>query len=216
VGGEPFLNAQFALNCSLKASNDRKKSSTDRLLADVLAVLVPYGVKGEIVRSVDHGIKPGVPSNMGKGDDWPKLRKKILAADIYVLGLPIWLGQPSSVAKRVLERMDAFLEEAGDKGRMPAAGKVALVAIVGNEDGAHRCHAECFQALNDVGFTIPAKSDIYWVGEAMGDVNYVDLPGTPEKVSGGIEMAASNAAHLAGLLKGQGYPGVAESLFQCC
>ncbi|TIN59399.1 MAG: NADPH-dependent oxidoreductase, partial [Mesorhizobium sp.] len=36
----------FALNCSLKASNDREKSSTDRLLADVLAALMQYEVKG--------------------------------------------------------------------------------------------------------------------------------------------------------------------------
>ncbi|RUX98092.1 MULTISPECIES: NAD(P)H-dependent oxidoreductase [unclassified Mesorhizobium] len=198
----------FALNCSLKASDDKEKSSTDRLLADLLAALVPHGVKGEIVRSLDHDIKAGVLSDMGKGDDWPKLRRKILAADIFVLGLPIWLGQPSSVAKRVLERMDAFLDETDGQGRMPAAGKVALVAIVGNEDGAHHCHAACFQALNDVGFTIPANSGIYWVGEAMGDVNYVDLPETPEKVAAAIEMAASNAAHLAGLLKGDAYPGV--------
>ncbi|TPN41867.1 MULTISPECIES: NAD(P)H-dependent oxidoreductase [unclassified Mesorhizobium] len=198
----------FALNCSLKASDDKEKSSTDRLLADLLAALVPHGVKGEIVRSLDHDIKPGVLSDMGKGDDWPKLRQKILAADIFVLGLPIWLGQPSSVAKRVLERMDAFLDETDGRGRMPAAGKVALVAIVGNEDGAHHCHAACFQALNDVGFTIPSNSGIYWVGEAMGDVNYVDLPETPEKVAAAIEMAASNAAHLASLLKGEAYPGV--------
>jgi multimeric flavodoxin WrbA len=198
----------FALNCSLKASGDKEKSSTDRLLADLLAALVPHGVKGEIVRSLDHDIKAGVLSDMGKGDDWPKLRRKILAADIFVLGLPIWLGQPSSVAKRVLERMDAFLDETDGQGRMPAAGKVALVAIVGNEDGAHHCHAACFQALNDVGFTIPANSGIYWVGEAMGDVNYIDLPETPEKVAAAIEMTASNAAHLAGLLKGEAYPGV--------
>lgn len=198
----------FALNCSLKASDDKEKSSTDRLLADLLAALVPHGVKGEIVRSLDHDIKPGVLSDMGKGDDWPKLRHKILAADIFVLGLPIWLGQPSSVAKRVMERMDAFLDETDDRGRMPAAGKVALVAIVGNEDGAHHCHAACFQALNDVGFTIPANSGIYWVGEAMSDVNYVDLAETPEKVAAAIEMAASNAAHLASLLKGEAYPGV--------
>lgn len=113
----------FALNCSLKASNDREKSSTDRLLADVLAALMQYEVKGEIVRALSHDIKPGVLSDMGEGDDWPKLREKILGADIFVLGLPIWLGQPSSVAKRVLERMDAFLEETDDKGRMPAAGR---------------------------------------------------------------------------------------------
>jgi multimeric flavodoxin WrbA len=200
----------FALNCTLKMTNDKEQSSTDRLLADLLAAMVTHGVKGEIVRALDHDIKPGVLSDMGKGDDWPKLRRKIVAADIFVLGLPIWMGQPSSVAKRVMERMDAFLSETDDKGRMPAAGKVALVAIVGNEDGAHHCHAECFQALNDVGFTIPANGGVYWVGEAMGDVNYVDLPGTPEAVVEMIEMAAASAAHLAALLKAKNYPGVAK------
>ncbi|TPJ39594.1 flavodoxin family protein [Mesorhizobium sp. B2-5-13] len=198
----------FSINCSLKASDDREKSSTDKLIADLLAALKPHGVEGEVVRALDHDIKPGVLSDMGKGDNWPGLREKILAADIFILGLPIWLGQPSSVAKRIMERMDAFLEETDDKGRMPAAGKVALVAIVGNEDGAHHCHAECFQALNDVGFTIPANGGVYWVGEAMHDVNYVDLPKAPDKVSEAIEMAASNAAHLAGLLKSKAYVGV--------
>lgn len=198
----------FAINCSLKASGDKEKSSTDKIIADLLSALKPHGVKAEVVRALDHDIKPGVLSDMGKGDDWPDLREKIVGADIFILGLPIWMGQPSSVAKRVMERMDAFLEETDGKGRMPAAGKVALVAIVGNEDGAHHCHAECFQALNDVGFTIPANGGVYWVGEAMGDVNYVDLPKTPEKVAGMIEMAASNAAHLATLLKAKAYTGV--------
>ncbi|SFU21316.1 hypothetical protein SAMN05518861_12677 [Mesorhizobium sp. YR577] len=92
---------------------------------------------------------------------------------------------------------------------MPAAGKVALVAVVGNEDGAHHCHAACFQALNNVGFTIPANGEIYWVGEAMGSVNHVDFTGTPEKVVDTLKMAASNAAHLARALKGENYPGAA-------
>ncbi|MFA6156086.1 flavodoxin family protein [Mesorhizobium sp.] len=200
----------LAINCSLKASGDKEKSSTDKIIADLLSALKPHGVKGEVIRALDHDIKPGVLSDMGKGDDWPKLRAKIVAADIFILGLPIWMGQPSSVAKRVMERMDAFLEETDDRGRMPAAGKVALVAIVGNEDGAHHCHAECFQALNDVGFTIPANGGVYWVGEAMGDVNYVDMPEIPEAVSGMLEMAASNAAHLASLLRGKPYIGVDE------
>ncbi|TPI54484.1 MULTISPECIES: NAD(P)H-dependent oxidoreductase [unclassified Mesorhizobium] len=200
----------FALNCTLKASDDAEKSSTDRLLADLLAAMVPHGVRGEIVRALDHDVKPGVLSDMGEGDGWPQLRRKILDADIFVLGLPIWLGQPSSVAKRILERMDAFLSETDKQGRMPAAGKVAIVAIVGNEDGAHACHAACFQALNDVGFTIPANGGVYWVGQAMGDVNYVDLPGTPEAVVEMIEMTASNAAHLASVLKERQYPGVGK------
>lgn len=205
------MHTAFALNCSLKASGDKEKSSTDKMLSDLLSSFESHGVKGEIVRALDHDIKPGVLSDMGKGDDWPKLRKKILAADIFILGTPIWLGQPSSVAKRVMERMDAFLDEADDKGRMPAVGKVALVAIVGNEDGAHHCHAECYQALNDVGFTVPANAGVYWVGEAMGDVNYVDLPKTPDKVANTIEMAASNAVHLAKILAGSTYPGVGKS-----
>jgi multimeric flavodoxin WrbA len=198
----------FAINCSLKASGDKEQSSTDKLIADLLTALQPRGVTGEVVRALDHDIKPGVLSDMGKGDEWPALRQKIVDADIFVLGLPIWMGQPSSVAKRILERMDAFLSETDDKGRMPATGKVALVAIVGNEDGAHHCHAECFQALNDVGFTIPANGGVYWVGEAMGSVNYVDLPEIPEAVDAMLETAASNAAHLAALLKGKPYVGV--------
>ncbi|MBA3447434.1 MAG: flavodoxin family protein [Pseudaminobacter sp.] len=198
----------FAINCSLKPSDDAEESSTDRMLSDLLAALEPHDVAGEIVRALDHDIKPGVLSDMGKGDGWPKLRAKIVEADIFILGLPIWMGQPSSVAKRVLERLDAFLSETDDKGRMPAAGKVALVAVVGNEDGAHACHAACFQSLNDVGFTIPANAGVYWVGEAMGSVNYVDLPGTPEKVVDMLKMAASNAAHLARALKREIYPGV--------
>lgn len=96
----------FALNCSLKASNDREKSSTDRLLADVLAALMQYEVKGEIVRALSHDIKPGVLSDMGEGDDWPKLRKKILAADIFVLGLPMWLGQARPGADGCVSRGD--------------------------------------------------------------------------------------------------------------
>jgi multimeric flavodoxin WrbA len=178
------------------------------MLADLLAALEQHDVKGDVVRALDHDIRPGVESDMGKGDGWPALREKIIASDIFILGTPVWMGQPSSVAKRVLERMDAFLYEADERGRMTAAGKVALVAVVGNEDGAHHCHAACFQALNDVGFTLPANGGVYWVGEAMGDVNYVDLPGTPPKVVEMLAMAASNAAHLARLLGAAEYPGV--------
>lgn len=192
----------FALNCSLKPSNAKEKSSTDRILQELIDDLSSHGVENDI--------KPGVLSDEGEGDDWPELRGRILAADIFLLGLPIWLGQPSSIAKRVLERMDAFLSETDERGRMPAAGKVALVAIVGNEDGAHHCHAACFQALNDVGFTIAANAGVYWVGEAMGKINYVDLEKSPDPVKQTRAMAAANAAHLAGLLKQKAYEGVPE------
>lgn len=206
---DPALRA-FALNCSLRPSDSDQQSSTDRMISDLLTAMRPHGITGETERVADYNVKPGVLSDMGAGDDWPKLRARVLAADIFVLGTPIWLGQPSSVARRILERIDAFLSETDDRGRMPAAGKVALVAVVGNEDGAHACHAACFQALNDVGFTIPANAGVYWVGEAMQARNYVDLDAIPDPVQSTLNTAASNAAHLARLLKQSEYPGVTQ------
>jgi multimeric flavodoxin WrbA len=196
----------LALNCTLKRGG--ATSSTDKLLKEVLQELKPLGVTGDIVKVVDLDIKAGVSSDEGDGDDWPELRRKILGADIVILGTPIWLGQLSSVAKRVLERMDAFLEETDDRGRMPASGKVAVAAVVGNEDGAHHCHAELYQALNDVGFTIPACAGTYWVGEAMGSVDYKDLKEPYDKTAQTTKMLAINAAHLAKLLKANPYPGM--------
>lgn len=197
----------IALNCSLRASGDEEPSSTQRMIDAVFTELGTHGVTGKTVRVVEQNVKPGVLSDMGEGDDWPAIRAAIVEADIFILGLPIWMGQLSSVAKRVLERLDAFLSETDDRSRMPAFGKVALVAVVGNEDGAHSCHASAFQALNDVGFTIPANAGLYWVGEAMGKTNFVDLPEVPENVASTISMAVSNAVHAARLLKAEPFPG---------
>jgi multimeric flavodoxin WrbA len=133
----------------------------------------------------------------------------LLAADIVVIGTPIWLGQPSSVSKRVLERMDAFLDEKDDRGRMPSYGKIALCCVVGNEDGAHHVGAEVCQALFEVGFTIPAGGSTYWVGEAMGSKEYKEFKSPPKNVAQWNEMLASNTVHLARLLKEQSYPGIA-------
>ena len=116
------------------------------------------------------------------------------------------MGQPSSIAKRVLERMDAFLGEIDEQGRYPTFGKVAIAAVVGNEDGAHHVCAELYQGLADVGFTIPGGSPPYWVGEAMGSTDYKDLDRTPDKVTETIRTIASNAAHLARLLQARPYP----------
>jgi multimeric flavodoxin WrbA len=195
----------FSLNCTLKSGPT--PSSTDKLLDEALAEFRKQGAEGEIVRAADHDIKAGVKSDEGDGDAWPALRKKLLDADIFVLGTPIWLGQPSSIAKRVMERMDAFLGETDEQDRMPSYGKVACCAIVGNEDGAHHCSAEIFQALNDVGFTIPANGMTYWVGEAMADVDYKDLEKPYKKTVNATQMMVRNAVHLAKLLKAETYPG---------
>jgi multimeric flavodoxin WrbA len=200
----------IAINCTLKAKPG-EPSSTDMMIGIVAAELARHGVAlAETIRLAEHNILPGVSSDEGPGDDWPDIRRRILAHDILIFGTPIWLGQMSSIAKRVLERMDAFLGETDANGRMPSFGKLAVAAIVGNEDGAHNVTADLFQALNDEGWTIPAGAACYWVGEAMQGTDLKDLPRTPDKVIETAKMLASNAAHLARLLKAEAYPGVAE------
>jgi multimeric flavodoxin WrbA len=193
----------LALTCSLKPSP--APSSTDKLAGQVLDALAKKGVAGELVRVVDHDVKPGVEADMGDGDEWPAIREKLMAADILVFATPTWLGHMSSVAQRVLERLDAELSETDDSGRPVVSGKLAVVAVVGNEDGAHAIMADAYQALVDVGFTVPAQGGTYWNGEAMQGVDYVDLDETPEAVASATQTAAENAAHLARLLKEQPY-----------
>lgn len=196
-----------ALNCSLKPSP--APSSTDTLLGQLNTALEGHGVRtGGIVRVADHDVKPGVESDMGAGDEWPAIREQILAADIFLLGTPIWMGHPSSVCQRVLERVDAFLGEEDDQGRMISTDRVAGVVTVGNEDGAHHVAAELYQGLVDVGFTVPANAQTYWVGRAMEGTDYRDLDEAPESVASQTEMVAAHLAHLAGLLAEHPYPPV--------
>ena len=198
----------IAINCSLK-HKEGPPSSTDKMIQLLGGELQKHEVAlTETIRICDRNILAGVSSDEGQGDDWPDVRKRILEADILIFGTPIWLGQLSSLAKRVLERMDAFLGETDDAQRTPAYGKVAVAAIVGNEDGAHRVTADLFQALNDVGWTIPAAGACYWVGEAMHSTDFNELPKVPDPVAKTAAMLASNAAHLADVLRQQAYPGV--------
>jgi multimeric flavodoxin WrbA len=193
----------LALTCSLKPSPE--PSSTDKLAGQVLDALAAQDVTGELIRVVDHDVKPGVEIDMGGGDAWPSIREKLMAADILVFATPTWMGHMSSVAQRVLERLDAELSETDDSDRPLITGKVAIAVVVGNEDGAHAITADIYQSLADVGFSIPAQGGTYWNGEAMQTVDYVDLDETPEATASATKTAAENAAHLARLLKAKPY-----------
>jgi multimeric flavodoxin WrbA len=194
----------LALICSLTPSP--AASSSELMARHVLDELAAHGVSGTSLRVVDHNVMPGVQVDMGDGDAWPGIRDKILAADILVLATPIWMGHPSSITQRVMERLDADLAETDNEGRPIMYGKVAIVAVVGNEDGAHKTVADTQQGLNDVGFTLPAQGATYWVGEAMQTVDYKDLKAVPEKVAATTAGAARNAAHLARFLRTSQYP----------
>jgi multimeric flavodoxin WrbA len=194
----------LVLVCSLKPSP--ADSSSHLLGTQVLDALKEHGVEGEVIRAVDHDIKFGVTTDEGDGDEWPAIRAKMLDADILVLATPIWMGHPASVAKMVLERLDAELGETDEQGRKSTYGKVAAVAVVGNEDGAHHVVAECLQALNDTGFSVAANGGTYWVGEAMQGVDYIEKETTPEATAGTTKTLAANTAHLAKLLRADPYP----------
>jgi len=193
-----------ALVCSLKPSP--ATSSSELMARQLLDELSSLSVEGEVVRVVDHDVRPGVEADMGDGDAWPGIRAKIVDADILILATPTWVGHMSSVAQRVLERLDAELSETDGEGRPAMFGKVALAAVVGNEDGAHKIVADLFQALNDTGFTIPAQGATYWNGEAMQTTDYLDLDETPKAVASTNATAAHNAAHLAAWLREHNYP----------
>jgi multimeric flavodoxin WrbA len=198
------LLSALALVCTLKPSPE--VSSSQLIAEQVLEALGEHNVAGTLLRVVDYDVRPGVERDMGDGDEWPEIHRRISEADVLVLATPTWLGHPSSIAQRVLERLDAELSETDEDGRPVMYGKVATVAVVGNEDGAHKVIADVVQALDDIGFTIPAQGSTYWNAEAMNPTDYKDLEKTPEAVQSATAALARNAAHLARLLRGHQYP----------
>jgi multimeric flavodoxin WrbA len=150
----------LVIGCTLKPSPDKSNSeSIARFMADALE---GDGVEVEWVRAADKAIKPGVETDMGEGDDWPAIHEQVTSSEILIIAVPTWLGQPSSISKLVLERMDAMISETDDEGRPIAYNRVAGVAVSGNEDGAHHVIAEINGALNDIGYTTPGQNWTYW------------------------------------------------------
>lgn len=194
----------LALNCTLKQSPD--ESSTEVIARQILDELGTHDIQGSSIRAVDYDLRPGVEADMGAGDQWPGIVEKIREADVLVFASPTWLGHMSSVAQRVLERLDAEISRTDEQGRPAMLNKVAVVAVVGNEDGAHKIIADSFQGLNDIGFTIPAQGATYWNHEAMNPKDYKDLDETPDPVAATIRTLSANAAHLVRHLSQHQYP----------
>jgi multimeric flavodoxin WrbA len=148
------------LNCSLKTSGNA--SNTQMLADEVIKELDQRGAQTSVHRLADLDILPGVETDMGDDDGWPAVHAAILDAEILVVATPTWVGHPSSMAQRALERLDAMISETDDEGRPVAYDKVAGVVVTGNEDGAHHVISEVNGALVDIGFTIPAQAWTYW------------------------------------------------------
>ncbi|MEQ7124509.1 NAD(P)H-dependent oxidoreductase [Actinopolymorpha sp. B11F2] len=160
------------LNCTLKPSP--QPSNTALLAQVVVDELERLCVSVEVARVVDLRIPPGVETDLGEGDDWPRLHGLLLRSAILVIASPTWLGRPSSIAQRVLERMDAMLSETDSEGRPVAYNRVAGVVVTGNEDGAHHVISEIAGALVDLGYTVPGQAWTYWNAGPGPGPSYAD------------------------------------------
>ena len=164
------------VNCTLKRSPER--SNTQGLIDLSAAVMAANGVTVEEVRAVDHELAPGVWPDMREhgaaGDDWPVLYERVQAADILVLGSPIWLGEKSSVCTRVIERLYACSSLLNEHGQYAYYGKVGGCLITGNEDGIKHCSMNILYSLQHLGYTIPPQADAGWIGEAGPGPSYLD------------------------------------------
>jgi multimeric flavodoxin WrbA len=168
------MKATF-LSCTLKKSPD--PSNTEMLASEVRSFMEERGVETELFRLVDMNIAPGISSDEGDGDEWPRVHEALLASEIVVFVTPTWVGRPSSVAQRALERMDGMISETDDEERPVAYNRVAGVVVTGNEDGAHHVISEISGGLVDIGYTIPGQSWTYWnKGPGPGD----EYPDTDE------------------------------------
>jgi multimeric flavodoxin WrbA len=191
------------LSCTLKPSPE--ESNTEALATVVTAELEAAGVDCETIRLADRNLPPGVETDMGDGDDWPAIHDRILASEILIFATPTWVGRPSSLAQRALERLDALISETDDDDRPVAFGKVAGVVVTGNEDGAHHVISEISGALVDIGYTIPAQAWTYWnKGPGPGD-EYLESDEKEWSHETGRTMAR-HLAGVAGALKPEVFP----------
>jgi len=164
------------VNCTLKQSP--RQSHTDGLMQVSKNIMEKEGVTVESIRFVDHDVAFGVQPDMTKEgiatDEWPKLFEQIFDADILIIGTPIWLGEKSSVAQKLIERLYSMSGKTNDKGQYLFYGKVGGCVITGNEDGVKHCAMGILYALQHIGYSIPPQADCGWIGEVGPGPSYLD------------------------------------------
>jgi multimeric flavodoxin WrbA len=169
------LEATF-LNCTLKAPG--QTSHTELLMSTSAEIMRRNGVAVATIRATAHqiafGVYPDMTQHGWERDDWPTLWKKILDADILVVGTPIWLGEESSVCRLIIERLYGMSGEQNDKGQSIFYGKVGGTVVTGNEDGVKHCAMTILYALSHLGYTIPPQADCGWIGEIGPGASYGD------------------------------------------
>lgn len=213
------------INCTLKKSPE--KSHTDVLMDVSKSIMKKEKVTVEEIRFVDHdvafGIYPDMTEHGWEVDEWPSIFKRIIAADILIMGTPIWLGEKSSVAQKLIERLYAMSSKTNDKGQYIFYGKVGGCIITGNEDGIKHCAMGILYSLQHVGYSIPPQADCGWIGEVGPGPSYGDTKWEGKKLQSRVGFDSDftnrnttfmtyNLLHLAHMLKANnGYPNYGNS-----
>ena len=202
------LSALF-VNCTLKRSPET--SNTQGLMDLSMGIMRKQGVSVDCIRPVDHEIATGVWPDMTEHgwerDEWPEIFERVLAADILVIGTPIWLGEKSSVATHVIERLYGNSSLLNEAGQYAYYGRAGGCLVTGNEDGIKHCAMSILYSLQHLGYSIPPQADAGWIGEAGPGPSYLDEDsGGPENdfTNRNTTFATWNLLHLARLLKDAG------------
>jgi multimeric flavodoxin WrbA len=197
------------VNCTLKRSPER--SHTQGLIDLSVEIMEANGVSVEQFRAVDYVLAPGVYPDMTEfgadNDAWPMLYERVAAADILVVGTPIWLGEKSSVCTRVIERLYGNSSLLNEHGQYAYYGKVGGCLVTGNEDGIKHCSMNILYSLQHLGYVIPPQADAGWIGEAGPGPSYLDEgSGGPENdfTNRNTTFMTWNLLHVARLLKDAG------------
>jgi multimeric flavodoxin WrbA len=191
-------------------------SHTDILIKISTDIMEKHGVTTEVIRTVDHddiaiGVYPDMTEHGAKVDEWPAIYEKVKAADILILAGPIWLGDNSSMTKKVIERLYACSSLLNEQGQYAYYGKVGGSLITGNEDGIKHCTMNTLYSLQHLGCVIPPQADAGWIGEAGPGPSYGDKreDGTSEGIDNDFTNLNTtfmtwNLMHLAKLLNDAG------------
>lgn len=205
------------VNCTLKKSP--RVSNTHALANVSMSIMEKEGVDVDYIRLIDHVVPHGEDADMTEHgeekDEWPELFKRINKADILVVATPIWLGELSSVTKKLIERLDAMGEKLNDKGQTIYYGKVGACIVTGNEDGIKNCGKGILFSLQHIGYTIPPMASTGWIGKAGPGPSYLDEESGAadhEFTNKTITFLTYNLMHLASYLKEKdGYPSYGNS-----
>jgi len=196
------------LNCTLKRPEEA--SHTALLLSVPEEVMRRRGVAVEVIRPagmpIAFGVQPDMTEHGWPQDAWPGIWERLKAADILIIGTPIWLGEVSSVCRLIIERLYAMSGMLNDKGQSIYYGKTGGCVVTGNEDGIKHCSMSILYALGHLGFTIPPQADCGWIGEAGPGPSYGDegIGLDNDFTQRNTTITTWNLMHLARMLKDAG------------